>query len=75
MKIHLLISAEPVQGGGMLESICGEEIQNAKAVPLADLDQEFTSTILFCKACFGRKYFYAIGSAQEALDIERNEVA
>ena len=75
MKIHLLISSEPVAGGTQLESICGETISNAQAIPLADLDKDQASTILFCKRCFGRQYFYAISSAQEALDIERNEVA
>jgi len=70
-KIHLLISADPVQGGNELESICGEKVPNAQAIPLTELDREQTSTIIFCKRCFGRQYFYAISSAQEAMHMER----
>jgi hypothetical protein len=70
-KIHLFISASPIQGGTELESICGEKITNAQAIPLNELVTEQASTILFCKHCFGRQYFYAISSAQEAMDMER----
>jgi hypothetical protein len=70
-KIHLLICSSPISGGSELEAVCGEKVPNAQAIPLADLDKEQSSTILFCKRCFGRQYFYAISSAQEAMDVER----
>lgn len=69
-KIHLLISLDPIDGGKDLEAICGEMVTQAQAIPLTEFDREQTSTIVFCRHCFGRQYFYAISTGQEARDLE-----
>jgi hypothetical protein len=68
-KIHLIISADPVPDGQTLNAICGVSVSNAKAVPLGEMEEP-ASCILFCKDCFGRNYFYAITTAQQAKDLE-----
>jgi hypothetical protein len=68
-KIHLIISADPVPDGQTLEAICGVQVPNSHAVPLHAMEEP-ASTILFCKACFCRNYFYAITTAQQAKELE-----
>lgn len=69
-KIHLIISADPVPNGFDRQAMCGETIPQASAVPLTELDTP-TSSILFCRDCFGKKaYFYAISTGQDANDLE-----
>ena len=70
-KIHLLIAYEPPPKGSTLTAICGEEIPQAEACALADLnDLESRSTLLFCTKCFGKRYFYAIAGGQQKKDME-----
>lgn len=69
-KIHLIISADPVPNGFDQVALCGDTIPKASAIPLTELDSP-TSSILFCKECFGKKaYFYAISTGQDARDLE-----
>jgi hypothetical protein len=67
-RIHLLICIDPIRNGDDVEAICGEVIPKAHAVPLTDFSEVQRSTIQFCKKCFGRQYFYAVSTGQEAHD-------
>lgn len=68
-KIHLFISLDPLPGGKDLEAVCGVTVKGATAIPLREFP-ESAVTIAFCKACFARKYFWAITSGQESRDME-----
>jgi hypothetical protein len=70
-KIHMIISADPLPNGSDMTAICGETITKANAVPLTQMEEP-RSTILFCRECFGRNYFYAITSGQTAHDLEES---
>lgn len=70
-KLHMIISLDPVPSGGELTAFCGAVIPNATAVPISEMaETEQAATIMFCKACFGKRYFYAVTSGQEAKDLE-----
>ncbi len=68
-KIHLIISADPVENGFDRTALCGLTISKAEAVPLTEMEAP-ASSILFCRECFGRNYFYAISGGQERRDLE-----
>ena len=50
-KIHMVLSAEPVESGSTLEAFCGEKIPNAQAIPLGEFQMEQSSSVLFCRKC------------------------
>ncbi len=68
-KIHLIISSDPVENGFDRTALCGVTVPKAEAVALTEM-AEPASSILFCKDCFGRNYFYAISTGQERRDLE-----
>jgi len=74
VKVHLIISIDPIPNGKDLEAICGEVVPKAQAIPLSEFpDHPQRSTVAFCKKCFGRQYFYAITGGQEAHDAEGSD--
>lgn len=71
-KIHLVISPSPIIQGLPIAAFCGEIVPNAEALPLVTgREMESTSTIIFCKTCFGDRYHYFIASGQEGFDERR----
>lgn len=67
-RIHLVVSPTPPEEGAQLKAMCGAEINNASAVALPDFEPE--NTVVFCKQCFNRKYWYAVAEAQDVIDLQ-----
>jgi hypothetical protein len=74
-KLHIAISATPIQFNTGVEAFCGEVVPYAQPIPTDDLFEAPPSTILFCKKCFSEwkmpaqetRYLVVIMAGQESL--------
>jgi hypothetical protein len=67
-RIHLIISAAEPKEGQPVRTQCGATVQQPKIVPLPDFSPQ--NSVLFCRDCFNKRYWWAVTEAQNAIDIE-----